>query len=116
MGGLTWPIEDRIRWVEQRLREWESVRRGSRSADPQFVGCLPVRKDLEVWLAKERDGLSWQQIAIKYLRQSGMAALSKTRRAHARVERAIAPSRKELQWGWLDGRIREVFGCTPEQF
>jgi len=38
------------------------------------------------------------------------------RRAYARIERAIAPSKKDFMWTWLDKRIKEVFGCTPEQF
>jgi hypothetical protein len=38
------------------------------------------------------------------------------RRAYLRIERAIAPSRKELLRQLLDERIEKVFGCTPGEF
>jgi hypothetical protein len=66
---MAWPKEDLIRWVEWRLRERltkESGRDPGRDLDAEGV---PDRISLEVWLAKERDGLSWQQIVIKYFPQ-----------------------------------------------
>jgi hypothetical protein len=118
-GELTWPKADRIRWAEWRLREWDSLGRFSpdRSED-----TLPDRKDLEVWLAKERDGKSWQQIVNKhfpeYRRQNRVktAGISMARRACLRIERAIAPPRKEFMRQLLDERIENVFGCSPDEF
>ena len=114
----TWPQEDRIRWVEQRLKEWDSVESGRRPKD--FAEQLPERNDLEVWLGKEREGLSWQQVAIRYFpdcfKRSKNAGMSMARRAHGRIEYAIAPPRRQLVNQLLDGRIRKLFGCTPEEF
>jgi len=115
---LTWPKEDRIRWAEWRLREWDSIEAGKRP--PEFASGLPTREDLNVWLAKERDDLSWQQNAIKHFPQcvgrSKAAGMSMARRAHKRIEQTIAPSGKKFMNEWLDGHIKELFGCTPEEF
>lgn len=117
---MTWPKEDRIRWVEWRLNEWDSLKSGRREPDPEFERSLPAVKDLEVWLTKERDELSWQQTAIKHFpectRRSQTAATSMARRAHSRIEEAIAPSGKKFLKQLLDGRIQELFHCTPEEF
>src|SRR5713226_1969776 len=117
-----WPKEDRIRWVEERLRD----RVAQESGRAEYVDLpeeFPGRKSLEVWLAKERDGQSWQQIVIKHFPEyvkrktpSKSAGISRARRAYMLVERALEPSRKSsLRW-WLDERIKEVFGCTPKDF
>ena len=119
---LTWPKKDRIQWAEQRLLEWESLAAGRRAPDPKFERRLPARKDLEVWLAKEREELSWQQVVIKYFpeylnRGKGKTAgVSTARRAHQRIEEARAPSRKQYLRSWLDGSIEELFRCTPDEF
>jgi hypothetical protein len=44
------------------------------------------------------------------------AGISMARRAYLRIERAIAPSKKELVRQLLDGRIESVFGCSPDEF
>jgi hypothetical protein len=115
---LTWPKEDCIRWVEWRLNEWNSVE--SERRPREFTRTLPAKLDLYVYLAKERDQLSWQQVAIKYfpelLKRSKAAAISAARRAHERIEQAIAPSEKEFLTQWLDSRIKDLFQCTPEDF
>jgi hypothetical protein len=81
---------------------------------------LPTKENLNVWLAKERDRLSWQQIAIKHFPhcvcRSKAAGLSMARRAHKRIEEAISPSHKDFLNQWLDARIETLFGCTPEEF
>src|SRR5439155_15248328 len=94
---MGWPKEDRIRWVEWRLKERiakESGRHADRDLDAEGI---PDRITLEVWLAKERDGLSWQQIAIKYFPQythdgQKSAGVSKARRVYMLVERAVSPT------------------------
>lgn len=117
---MPWPKEDRIRWVEWRIRERIAKELGRSDRDLDSEG-IPDKNSLEVWLAKERDGLSWQQIAIKYFPQYGKsqrksAGVSKARRAHGIVERAFSPTIQESVKYALDFRIRDVFGCTPEQF
>ena len=118
---MTWPKEDRIRWAEWRLREWEALE--SRQAfEGQSDETPPARKDLEVYLAKERDGLSWQQVVIRHFpeyrrgKKEITAGISMARRACLRIERAIAPPRKEFLRQLLDERIESVFGCSPEEF
>jgi hypothetical protein len=115
---LSWPKKDKVSWVEWRLREWESVKSGRRN-DPHFAAGLPNELDLRIWLAKEREGHSWQEIANKYLRGlrlSKPAAISAVRRAHDRIENAIAPSKKQLLYMSLDSQIRRLFGCSPDEF
>ena len=48
----------------------------------------PKRIDLEVWLAKVRDRLSWQQIGLKFFTSKNAASISKARRAYERVQRS----------------------------
>jgi hypothetical protein len=76
---------------------------------------------LEVWLAKERDGRSWQQIVIEYLpdylsKNAKTAGISLARRIVETVERELNPRPSESLKHWLDGRIEELFHCTPQQF
>ena len=117
---MTWPKADRIRWVECRLQEWSSLKSGRREPDPEFERSVPAVKDLEVFLAKERDELSWQQIAVKHFpecaRRSKAAGMSMARRAHKRIEEAIAPPRKKFLKMRIESRIEELFGCKPEDF
>ncbi len=113
-----WPKEDRIRWVEERLRTQIAFDSGKQDVQLKYKG---PRKSLEIWLSKERDGLSWHQIVIKYFpdylrRKNNSAGISKARRAYDVVERALAPSLKAMLHAGLEERIREVFECTPEEF
>jgi len=100
--------------------EWASVKAGRHDQDPDFARGLPSVKDLEVFLAKERDGLSWQQIATKHFpdctRRSKAAGMSTSRRAHKRIEDAIAPPKRKYIKMLLDSRIEELFGVKPETF
>ena len=100
--------------------EWESVKAGRYDANSDLARSLPSVKDLEVFLAKERDGLSWQEIAIKYFpdctRRSKAAGVSTSRRAHKRIEDAIAPPKRKYIKLMLDSRIEELFGVKPETF
>jgi len=82
---------------------------------------VPDKQSLGLWLAKERDGLSWQQIATKFFPAYGrkkrkLAGMSKARRVYAIVERALEPSAKEAFRQLMNGQIHELFGCTPEDF
>lgn len=116
---MTWPKKDRIRWVEARLNERLSEQAGRNPTRNLDAEGVPDRLSLEVWLAKERDERSWQQIAIKLLSQyqkNKSAAMSKARRLFDSVERAISPSRKQHLKHSLPGRIQSLFGCTPEEF
>jgi hypothetical protein len=118
---MVWPKEDRVRWVEWRRNERLSDAAGrnpDRDLDAQGV---PDLKSLDVWLSKERDGLSWQQVVIKHFPQydrrgQRSAGVSKARRMYASVERALSPSPEQAFRDLLDARIEDVFGCSPEQF
>ena len=111
-----WSKEDFIRWVEQRLREREG------SVDPDSLDSqgIPDELSLRVWLAKERDGQSWQQIAIKYFPHYGSAVksagMSKARRAYAMVGRRLEPTARQRFTYHMESVIRKVFSCTPEDF
>ncbi len=116
-----WSKNDEIRWVEQRLRERVAKEAGKIPDDLDAQG-VPERTSLELWLAKERDGLSWQQVANKYYpyyrRHAAIksAGISKARRAYASVQRALEPSVKESFRRHMDATIRTIFNCTPEDF
>ena len=115
-----WPRNDRIRWVETRRRALVSFRSGELAAWVVVDEDLPLQS-MEVWLAKERDGLSWQQIVIKFFPEyrgsrRKSAGVSKARRVYAEVERALEPSEKDRLEKYLDVRIAELFNCSPEQF
>ncbi len=114
-----WPKKDRIAWVEERLRDRIAHRAGYRN-DEEVKG-IPDQLSLEIWLAKERDELSWQQIVIRCLRKYAkskqmLAGISRARRAHAAVERALEPTEKQILKNYLDDRIEQVFDCTPQVF
>ena len=76
---MDWSKEDLIRWVETRV-----VRASVGSTEPG----RPSRKDLETWLAKVRDNLSWEKIALVFYGGKHSAAVSKARRAYGRVRRS----------------------------
>lgn len=116
-----WPKRDRIAWVGQRLLERLAAREGRINDLELDAKGVPDQTSLEVWLAKERDGLSWQQIVIKYFpnypkSKRKSAGISKARRVYDLVERALEPTPQRKLQLWLDQRIRNVFNCTPEQF
>jgi hypothetical protein len=76
---LAWEKQHLINWIETRvIRGIGGVPEAGR----------PERIDLEIWLAKVRDGLSWQQIALKFFTSKNSASLSKARRAYERVQRS----------------------------
>ena len=116
-----WSKENRIRWVEERLRDRRAKETGKIPDDLEAQG-IPDMPSLLVWLAKERDGLSWQQIAIKYYpqyRKPGAikaAGISKARRAHTLVQRRLEPTIRQSFRYTMDKAIRELFDCTPEDF
>jgi hypothetical protein len=116
-----WSKEDLIRWVEQRLSERRAKEAGEISDDLNAQG-IPDATSLEVWLAKERDGLSWQQVVIKhypqYRKSAGIktAGISKARRAYILVTRRLEPAARQRFRYAMDRTIREVFRCTPEDF
>lgn len=128
---VRWPQEDRIRWVEWRLQERiraENLKQQGQltdyDPDPEAeldASGVPDRLSLEIWLAKERDGQSWQQIVIKCFPQYAKgkhipAGMSKARRMHANVERALEPPRKDALRRHLDATIEGLFHCTPQDF
>jgi hypothetical protein len=116
-----WPKHDRIAWVEERLRDRFAARDGRLDGHELDARGVPDQMSLEVWLAKERDGLSWQQIVIKYFpryikERQKAAGMSKARRVHMLVNRALEPPPKQSFHDYLGEQIREIFGCTPEEF
>jgi hypothetical protein len=116
-----WPKPNRIAWVEQRLLERLAANKGKVDHRELDSHDVPEELSLNVWLAKDRDGLSWQQIVRKYFprylrTQQKDAGISKARRAYGVVERALEPTPKVSIRGFLNARIEDLFGCTPEEF
>jgi hypothetical protein len=109
----SWPKKDKINWVE-----WE-LRRARHGGGPLTVlADRPV--DLDVWLAKERDGKSWREIADAHFpKQATEAGRSEARRSHARVQ-------DYLEERWIESReqktkrlrqmLEEQFGVSVEEF
>lgn len=90
----SWPTEDRIRYVELRLREIGRQKRN----DPKE----PSRRDHQIWLLKEK-GDSWRHIADEcYQKHMNLSARkSAAVRARGRVERyytngTLTPESKEV--------------------
>lgn len=75
---IAWPKEHRIQWVV-----WRRKRQVDGIAEPESLDP----RDAEVWLAKERDGLSLRQIAFQFWGAKDARAVSGVRRAILRVER-----------------------------
>ncbi|MGI9101074.1 MAG: hypothetical protein ACR2IF_01400 [Terriglobales bacterium] len=119
---MGWPAgftkQNRINWVEERLQERRAIEHGASGYDMDAAG-IPDRISLMVWLARERDGRSWQQVAIKYFPEykglrTKTAGISKARRAHLAVENGPDP-RKYFKFR-MDQIVQDVFGCSPEDF
>lgn len=102
VATVPWQQDDRIRWVEWRIRELTI--QGGRYVDERGKWLLEEiaaggRKfvledqvgDYAVWLLKERDGLSWHQIAYRFFPAATEEEIevfeSRVRRAFKRVER-----------------------------
>lgn len=103
-GPTRWPLEDEIRFVEnsehhrQTFNKWKKD--GLISAEAKRF--FPSTKDRDIWLDRERDGLSWNDLANKYFPHSTPFkareqpdAISAARRAHERVERYLIASENE---------------------
>ncbi len=99
---LAWPKEDKIRWVEWRIRELTIQegkymdQRGKWLLEEKAAGdrkLAPGDKvtDYAVWLLKERDGLSWHRIAHRFFPAATEEEIetfeSRVRRTYDRVER-----------------------------
>lgn len=99
---LDWPRDDKIRWVEWRIRELTIQdgkyvdERGKWLLEEKAAGgrkFAPGDKvaDYAVWLLKDRDGLSWHQIAYRFFPAATEEKIevfeSQVRRAYNRVER-----------------------------
>jgi adenosine deaminase len=67
-------------------------------------------RDLDVWLAKEKEegNLTWEQIALQYFGSTGSAAVSKARRAHARVERNHPGTSKGIKISQAQAKAEEI--------
>jgi hypothetical protein len=101
-GRIPWGLEDRIRWVEWRIREltiskgkytdergrWllEGKAAGGRKFEPG-----DAVSDYAVWLLHLRDGLSWHQLACRFFPFATEESVEKfelrVRRMFDRVER-----------------------------
>ncbi len=98
-----WGQEDRVRWVEWRVREL-TIERGKyvdergkllleeKAARGRKLVWGDAVADYAVWLLKERDGLSWHQIAYRFFPAATEDHIetfeSRVRRAYGRVERS----------------------------
>jgi hypothetical protein len=106
---IPWPQEDRIRWVEWRIRRLTIERgkyvdeRGRWLLEEKAAGGRKLTPgdevaDYAVWLLKERDGLSWHQIAYRFFpyatEQDIETFESRVRRIHERVESSNPGSKK----------------------
>ena len=97
-----WPIDDEIRWVEQRLRERLLFRDGLLREEvaarlEKSLGSIPEAEELQIWLYREKRGLSWNKIAHEMFPSTkGMSArmisdaISQVRRDHRKVERVFS--------------------------
>jgi hypothetical protein len=98
---VSWPLDDRIRWIEWRVRErtiknGEYVdERGRWLLDEKEAGGRKLTLNDEVanyavWLLKVRDNLSWHQLAYRFFpwaTEDGIEGYeSRLRRAYNRVE------------------------------
>ncbi len=99
---FAWPREDKIRWVEWRIRELTIQegkyvdQRGKWLLEEKASGGRKLTlgdkvADYAVWLLKERDGLSWHQIAYRFFPAATEEEIetfeSRVRRVYDRVER-----------------------------
>ena len=108
---MPWPEDDRIRWIEWRVREL-TIQRGQYidargkwileekgAAGRKFTLGDEV-SDYAVWILKIRDGLSWHQIAYRFYPSATEREIEKyelrVRRAYDRVERNHPGSAKYL--------------------
>ena len=109
-----WPREDRIRWVEWRVRELTIKggkyvdERGRWLLEETNAGGRKFRwkdqdelTDYAVWLLKYRDSLSWHELAYRFFPAAMEDHIegqeSKIRRAYNRVERKFKPARFSKQ-------------------
>jgi hypothetical protein len=106
---FAWPKDDKIRWVEWRIREL-TIQEGKyvdqrgkwlleeKAASGRKLALGDKVADYAVWLLKERDGLSWHQIAYRFFpaatEEKIEAFESRVRRAYGRVERNHPGSRQ----------------------
>ena len=113
---VRWPLEDEIRWVEWELLRARHGADEERSLSP--IGDRPL--DLEVWLAKARDGQSWKVIGDRHFartRTKKEARRSDARRAYERVELYLKnPNAAEFQDHSLNRLIWETFGVSAQDF
>ncbi len=106
---VAWPKEDKIRWVEFRIREL-TVQGGmyvdergkwlieERAAGDRKLALGDKVAEYAVWLLKERDGLSWHQIAYRFFPAATEEEIetyeSRVRRVYGRVERSHPGSKQ----------------------
>ena len=99
---FAWPKEDKIRWIEWRIREL-TIQEGKyvdqrgrwlleeKAAGDRKLALGDKVADYAVWLLKERDGLSWHQIAHRFFPAATDEEVetfeSRVRRVYGRVER-----------------------------
>jgi hypothetical protein len=104
-----WRHEDRVRWVEWRVREVTIEggkyvdERGKYLIEEKAAGGRHLAwgdkvADYAVWLLKDRDGLSWHQIAYRFfpavIEEQIETYESRVRRAYDRVERSHPGSKQ----------------------
>jgi hypothetical protein len=111
---MDWPLADCIRWVEHELQR---ARFGS---DWEKTAIAENPLELEAWLAKERDKLSWKQIGDQFYSRARMkpeARRSEGRRAHAKIWRYLRnPNAPEFYVHTLNRIIKETFGVSAQDF
>ena len=108
-----WPKKDKISWVE-----WELRRARHGGGVVTHLAERPV--DLEVWLAKERDGKSWREVAHAHFpKLNTEAGRSEARRSYGRVHDYVEErwvESREQKTKRLRQMIEEQFGVTVDEF
>jgi hypothetical protein len=93
--GLAWLKEQQIEWIR-----WRRMRGDQESGI--------TARDLDIWLAKEQSNLSWEQIALQFFGSRAPAAISRSRRAHARVERTHPGTSKGIEMSKVRNKRGEI--------
>jgi hypothetical protein len=92
-----------LAWLREQQIEWIRWRRIRRDQEPGITA-----RDLDIWLAKEQSKLSWEQIALQFFGSKDSAAISRSRRAHARVERTHPGTSKGIEMSKARNKRSEI--------
>ncbi len=98
---MAWLKEQQIEWIR-----WCRIRGDH--------GPGIAARDLDIWLAKEQSKLSWEQIALQFFSSRNPAAISRSRRAHARVERTHPGTSKGIKMNEALNKRSEIIEALKQ--